>query len=130
MNSQTAFSKSLARGEVTDPDGVVAGVTDELFGDLDDLVVPVARPNALLVHLIEELCEVHVEALGDRSAGGDGSGRVARIAANAELTATGQIRIVIATVYRNNYLAGLSAVSSGAGRGEAWSRSCVSPNAG
>ena len=49
----------------------------------------------------------------------DGNGRVARIAANAELSATGQIRIIVPTVYRNNYLAGLSAVSNRAGRGEA-----------
>lgn len=49
----------------------------------------------------------------------DGNGRVARIVANAELTAAGQVRLVIPTVYRNNYLAGLTAVSNQAGRGEA-----------
>lgn len=48
----------------------------------------------------------------------DGNGRVARLAANAELTAAGQVRVVIPTVFRNNYLASLSALSAGAGRGE------------
>jgi len=49
----------------------------------------------------------------------DGNGRVARLLANATLSAAGQVRIVVPTVYRNDYLAGLSSVSSRAGRGEA-----------
>jgi hypothetical protein len=48
----------------------------------------------------------------------DGNGRVARLAANAELSAAGQVRFVVPTVYRNNYLAGLAGVSNRAGRGE------------
>lgn len=48
----------------------------------------------------------------------DGNGRVARIMANGVLSATGQIRIVIPTVYRANYLAGLAGVSNQNGRGE------------
>jgi Fic/DOC family len=48
----------------------------------------------------------------------DGNGRIARLVSNATLSAAGQVRIVIPTVYRNNYLAGLSGVSNGAGRGE------------
>jgi len=48
----------------------------------------------------------------------DGNGRVARLLANAELSSAGQIRIVIPTVYRNNYLAGLVGVSNGAGQGQ------------
>lgn len=47
----------------------------------------------------------------------DGNGRVARIVANAELSAAGQIRLIVPTVYRNNYLAGLAGASNGAGRG-------------
>lgn len=47
----------------------------------------------------------------------DGNGRIARIMANAELVAERQIRIVIPTVYRDNYLAALSAMSNDAGRG-------------
>lgn len=48
----------------------------------------------------------------------DGNGRVARIIANGALSNAGQIRIVIPTLYRNNYLAGLAGVSNRNGRGE------------
>lgn len=48
----------------------------------------------------------------------DGNGRVARLTSNAELSAAGEIRILIPTLYRNNYLAGLSAFSNSAGHGE------------
>lgn len=48
----------------------------------------------------------------------DGNGRLARLFANAELTHAGQIRIVIPTVYRNNYLAGLAGASNRAGQGQ------------
>lgn len=41
----------------------------------------------------------------------DGNGRVARVMMNAELVAAGQVRIVIPTVYRNNYLAALRGMS-------------------
>jgi fido (protein-threonine AMPylation protein) len=43
----------------------------------------------------------------------DGNGRVARLTSNAELSAANEVRIIIPTVYRNNYLAGLSGVSNG-----------------
>lgn len=46
----------------------------------------------------------------------DGNGRVARILANAELSTAGQVRIVIPTSYRNDYLAGLNGVSNRAGQ--------------
>ena len=49
----------------------------------------------------------------------DGNGRIARLFANAALSAAGQVRVVIPTAYRNDYLAGLSSVSNQAGRGEA-----------
>ncbi len=48
----------------------------------------------------------------------DGNGRVARMLANAELSSAGQVRIVIPTSYRNDYLAGLNGVSNGAGQGQ------------
>jgi fido (protein-threonine AMPylation protein) len=48
----------------------------------------------------------------------DGNGRLARIISNGVLTAAGQVRIVIPTVSRNNYLSGLAGVSNGNGRGE------------
>lgn len=41
----------------------------------------------------------------------DGNGRMARIMMNAELVAAGERRIIVPTVYRNNYLAGLRALS-------------------
>lgn len=41
----------------------------------------------------------------------DGNGRVARVMMNAELVAAGHARIVVPTVYRNNYLAGLRGMS-------------------
>jgi Fic/DOC family len=48
----------------------------------------------------------------------DANGRLARLIANGALSHAGQVRIVIPTVYRNNYLAGLVGVSNAAGRGE------------
>ena len=41
----------------------------------------------------------------------DGNGRLARVLMNAELVAAGQARILIPTVYGNNYLAGLRGMS-------------------
>jgi Fic family protein len=48
----------------------------------------------------------------------DGNGRIARLMANAELSVAGQVRVVIPTSFRNNYLAALSALSSGNGDGQ------------
>ncbi len=44
----------------------------------------------------------------------DGNGRVARLLMNAELVATDQVRIVIPTVYRSNYLMALRGLSQNA----------------
>jgi len=41
----------------------------------------------------------------------DGNGRAARIMMNAELVAAGESRIIVPTVYRNNYLMALKALS-------------------
>jgi hypothetical protein len=41
----------------------------------------------------------------------DGNGRTARLMMNAELVAAGESRIVVPTVYRNNYLVALKALS-------------------
>jgi Fic family protein len=41
----------------------------------------------------------------------DGNGRAARIMMNAELVAAGESRIIVPTVFRNNYLAALKALS-------------------
>lgn len=43
----------------------------------------------------------------------DGNGRVARIMMNAELEAAGEHKIVIPTVYRDNYISALKAISNG-----------------
>jgi Fic/DOC family protein len=45
----------------------------------------------------------------------DGNGRIARIFMNAELVSAGQVRIVIPTVYRANYLAALKATTHAGG---------------
>jgi hypothetical protein len=42
----------------------------------------------------------------------DGNGRVARIMMNAELVAAGEHRIIIPSVYRNNYMMGLRGMST------------------
>jgi hypothetical protein len=86
---------------------------DLLVGTLKrgfDLLTPVTDPLHRAVGMMFLVTECHPFD--------DGNGRVARIVANAELTAAGQVRVVIPTVYRNNYLAALSAVSNQAGRGE------------
>jgi Fic family protein len=44
----------------------------------------------------------------------DGNGRVARIMMNAELIAERESRIIVPTVYRNNYLQALKALSQSA----------------
>ena len=41
----------------------------------------------------------------------DGNGRVARIMMNSELVAAGEQKIIIPTVYRNNYVTALKALS-------------------
>jgi Fic family protein len=48
----------------------------------------------------------------------DGNGRIARLLANAELSRAGQVRLVIPTAFRDNYLAALGGTSRGAGTGE------------
>lgn len=67
------------------------------------LIDPFARA-AFLMFLVSE---VHPFA--------DGNGRVARIIMNAELVHAGEVRIIIPTVYRNNYLAALKAATNNAG---------------
>ena len=47
----------------------------------------------------------------------DGNGRIARIFMNSELVRGGQARIIIPTVYRENYLAALRAATHTAGDG-------------
>ena len=75
-----------------------------------DLIASVIDPFQRAVSMMLLLTEVHPFD--------DGNGRIARLFANAELTTAGQIRIVLPTIYRNNYLAGLVGVSNGAGDGQ------------
>ena len=46
----------------------------------------------------------------------DGNGRTARLISNAALSAAGQVRIVIPSIYRNDYLRGLRGVSNANGQ--------------
>ncbi len=60
--------------------------------------------RAVFVHFL--IAEVHPFA--------DRNGRSARLAMNAELSATGEVRIIIPTGYRSDYLAGLAAATGDA----------------
>lgn len=75
-----------------------------------DLLKPLRSPLARAAAMMALVTECHPFD--------DGNGRVARLAANAELSVAGDIRLVIPTVYRSNYLAALSGFSNGAGHGE------------
>ena len=85
---------------------LVVGTLDRGFVTLRQLHDPLARAVAMMALVTE--CHPF----------DDGNGRVARLTANAELSAAGEVRIVIPTVYRNNYLTGLGALSNGTGKGE------------
>lgn len=88
-----------------DPE-LVEGTLREGFSLLNSLIDPFARAVAMMLLVTE--CHPF----------DDGNGRVARLMSNTELTVAGQVRLIIPAVYRDNYLAGLSGVSNGAGRGE------------
>ncbi|MFN2626593.1 MAG: Fic family protein, partial [Mycobacteriales bacterium] len=88
-----------------DPE-LIDGTLRQGFDVLSALVDPFARAVAMMLLVTE--CHPF----------DDGNGRIARLAANSELSAAGQVRFVIPTAFRNNYLAGLTAISNGAGRGE------------
>ena len=62
-----------------------------------------AAPLHRAIFMMFLISEVHPFA--------DGNGRAARIMMNAELVAAGESRIVVPTVYRNNYLMALKALS-------------------
>jgi hypothetical protein len=62
-----------------------------------------ATPLHRAIFMMFLISEVHPFA--------DGNGRAARIMMNAELVAAGESRIIVPTVYRNNYLAALKALS-------------------
>ena len=85
---------------------LVEGTLKRGFAVLNEITDPLFRAVGMMVLVTE--CHPFL----------DGNGRVARLTANAELSVAGQARIVVPTSYRNNYLAGLSALSNGNGRGE------------
>lgn len=72
-----------------------------------DAAADLRDPFARAVFMMFLVSEVHPFA--------DGNGRTARIFMNAELVASGQVRIVVPTVYRANYLAALKAATHTAG---------------
>jgi hypothetical protein len=68
-----------------------------------ELMGGVTAPFHRAVYMMFLISEVHPFA--------DGNGRVARIMMNAELVAAGEVRLIIPTVYRENYLAALRAAT-------------------
>lgn len=68
-----------------------------------ELMTGLTSPFQRAVYMMFLISEVHPF--------GDGNGRVARIMMNAELVTAGEIRVIIPTVYRENYLAGLRAAT-------------------
>lgn len=67
---------------------------------------PLIDPFARAVYVMFLVTEVHPFT--------DGNGRIARIHMNAELVSTDMVRIVIPTVYRENYLSALKAATHAA----------------
>jgi hypothetical protein len=86
--------------EFVAPD-LVAGTLRRGFETGHGIVDPFARG----VFMMFVTSEVHPFA--------DGNGRVARIMMNAELEASGEVRILIPIVYRRNYLSALRAATHG-----------------
>lgn len=64
---------------------------------------PLLDPLARAIYMMFLVSEVHPFA--------DGNGRIARVMMNSELVAGGEVRIVIPTVFRNDYLRNLKAAT-------------------
>ena len=80
--------------------GLVAGTLRQGFGMYRALADPFAR--ALFAMFL--VAEVHPFA--------DGNGRVARVMMNAELLAAGRTRIIVPSVYRNEYVGALKRLTN------------------
>jgi len=78
---------------------LVEGTLSEGF----DLGASLASPFARAIFLMFLVSEVHPFT--------DGNGRIARLMMNAELVAAAEVRIIIPTVYRLNYLSALQAAT-------------------
>ena len=85
---------------------LVVGTLVKGFELMQPLVDPFARAVAMMVLVTE--CHPF----------DDGNGRVARLMVNAELSAAGQVRLCIPTVYRIDYLSALTGFSNDAGSGQ------------
>lgn len=79
---------------------LVRGTLNEGFKAYRSLATPFQRA----VFMMFLVSEVHPFA--------DGNGRLSRIMMNAELVAVGEQRIIIPTIYRENYLSALKAISN------------------
>jgi len=100
------FRRNYAGGYAFVEPDLVVGTLRRGFDIFSSVTDPLQRAVALMLLVTE--CHPF----------DDGNGRLARIVSNGVLSAAGQVRIVIPTVYRNNYLAGLAGVSNGNDRGE------------
>lgn len=78
---------------------LVEGTLEAGFGEGVTIIDPFSRA----VYAMFLITDVHPFS--------DGNGRIARIHMNAELAAARQMRIIIPTVYRSNYLAALKAAT-------------------
>ncbi|SPF55660.1 conserved hypothetical protein [Candidatus Sulfopaludibacter sp. SbA4] len=78
---------------------LVRGTLSQGFEIYRSLTAPLDRA----IFMMFLISEVHPFA--------DGNGRIARLMMNAELVASGESRIIVPTVYRNNYLMALKALS-------------------
>jgi hypothetical protein len=106
LNDPPQSELSFARGYWFVEPALVEGALSRGFELLDRLREPLARATGILALITE--CQPF----------DDGNGRIARLAANAELSTAGEVRLVIPNVYRNHYLAALTGFSKGAGHGE------------
>jgi len=79
---------------------LVRGTLDQGFKIYRSLATPLQRA----IFMMFLVAEVHPFA--------DGNGRVARIMMNAELVTAREQRIIIPTIYRNNYVSALKAISN------------------
>jgi hypothetical protein len=71
-----------------------------------EMARPLIDPFARATYLMFLVSEVHPFT--------DGNGRVARVMMNGELVHGGEVRLIVPTVYRNNYLAALKAATNNA----------------
>lgn len=70
-----------------------------------EIAAQLGAPFSRAAYMMFLIAEVHPFA--------DGNGRMARVMMNAELEAGAEVRILIPTVYRNNYLSALRAATHG-----------------